>query len=87
MQENMPEQFISATIVRSGDDEGLTDSTTVRPADCSVAELEARLIADMAGKAAELLLTGESHGHEGDIEAATANALELLRREGRRARG
>ncbi|KAL3075328.1 hypothetical protein niasHS_014494 [Heterodera schachtii] len=29
MQENMPEQFISATIVRSGDDEVLTLSTTL----------------------------------------------------------
>ncbi|KAL3077737.1 hypothetical protein niasHT_035529 [Heterodera trifolii] len=34
----------------------------------------------MAGRAIELLLIGESHGDEGDVEEATVNARELLRK-------
>ncbi|KAL3075327.1 hypothetical protein niasHS_014493 [Heterodera schachtii] len=52
--------------------------------DCSIAELEALLIADMAGRAVELLLIGKSHGDEGDVEEATVNARELLKMRGRR---
>ncbi|KAL3108678.1 hypothetical protein niasHT_019199 [Heterodera trifolii] len=38
----------------------------------------------MTCRAVELLLVGESHGDEGDVEEATINARELLRKRGRR---
>ncbi|KAL3072310.1 hypothetical protein niasHT_039127 [Heterodera trifolii] len=73
----MPQDFISATNIGTPENEGLTLATAVNPRNCSIKQIEALLVADMAGRAIELLLIGESHGDEGDVEEATVNAREL----------
>ncbi|KAL3082606.1 hypothetical protein niasHT_038195 [Heterodera trifolii] len=76
-QKHMPQDFISATNIGTPENEGLTLATAVNPRNCSIKQIEALLVADMAGRAIELLLIGESHGDEGDVEEATVNAREV----------
>ncbi|KAL3124549.1 hypothetical protein niasHT_000835 [Heterodera trifolii] len=73
-KKNIGDKFKKASIIGRNGLDGYTDSVHKPPNEFSPKELNAALMATMAGKAVEELLVGISTGHAGDMKDARKTA-------------